>query len=238
MEEIKGDDIQDFLNSMPEDYSVIDSQISIDTQMEYFELSQSLKEKKQVDIDVEIDILNSENSLIDDKKLALIKLASVDDVDAFRAIEKQIETSDINYKNWVLMAYQESRVLLENTLLDQQKVIISTGLGGKNHKLRYFVVFYRENDEIFELHQQKIIHNELIYSLEKDNAELENVSFDENFCKMVVLLPLKFQLKDFFKQVIADCNEFGNFLKPYFILTNVKIMDNVEINEALEKGKE
>ncbi len=39
-----------------------------------------------------------------------------------------------------MLAFQENKMLLESSLLDENQILISTGLGGKGMKLRYFTV--------------------------------------------------------------------------------------------------
>ena len=51
-------------------------------------------------------------------------------------------------------------------LLDEHQVFISTGLGGKGKKLRYYVVFLnKKTDEMLNATQQKLLKDELIFEL-------------------------------------------------------------------------
>ena len=100
-------------------------------------------------------------SIINDKKIILINLAAIGDVDSFRTIESFNKSVSNELKDWAALALQESKVLLENSLLDEQRVIISTGLGGKENLLRYFVVLIKIDESEFEDYQKKIISDEL-----------------------------------------------------------------------------
>jgi hypothetical protein len=54
---------------------------------------------------------------------------------------------------------------------------------------------------------------------------------------MLVLIPLQITIKDFFKEGIDECNQYGNFLKSNFLVTNVKQLTAEEIDEFLRLHK-
>lgn len=237
--EKKNVDIQKFLDSIPEKYSIIDQQIDVNTQVEYFELSQKINNKpNNQSITENIKKLYDETAPIDEIKIILIRLAAMIEVDAYRAIEKYYNTAEGELKDWTALALQESKVLLENSLLDEQKIIISTGLGGRDNFLRYFVVLLKNDDSTFEAHQQKIIKDEIEFAISQQSGDLETLEFDGGYCKGKILLPLKMPLKEFFKGIISECNQYGNFLRENFLLTNVKILDNKEIKDFIDKTKD
>ena len=95
------------------------------------------------------------------EKKILCDLAFIDDVKAYRRIEKFIESASGTLKQWATLSLQESRMLLQSSLLDEQQVFISTGLGGKGKKLRYFVVFLSVNEnEMLSSTQQKLLKDD------------------------------------------------------------------------------
>ncbi|HBF88725.1 MAG TPA: hypothetical protein DDX39_08800 [Bacteroidales bacterium] len=235
--EKKNIDIQKFLESVPDNYSIIDQQIDVSTQIEYFELARKVENKsKSQDVFNEVVKLYDDRISLNDKKIILINLAAIGDVDSFRTIESFNKSVSNELKDWAALALQESKVLLENSLLDEQRVIISTGLGGKENLLRYFVVLIKIDESEFEDYQKKIISDELDFVIEQKKGQLEEISFEENFCKGVLLLPLKLELKDFFQKLIRECNQYGGFLKPNFLLTNVKALTNSEIKNFILKS--
>ncbi len=61
-------------------------------------------------------------------------------MECYRAIESFIEEAEEALGFLGILALNESRMLLESKILDENQVFISTGLGGKDEKLRYFVV--------------------------------------------------------------------------------------------------
>ena len=124
--------IQEAIDSLPENFSILEEQIDVDLQMEYFELARSTREEDEIEglIKTAPDLLYSEESTFELKKKTLVGLAGIDDVEAFRIIEKFHKESSEELKSWAVLALQESRMVLQSSLLEEQQVFISTGLGG------------------------------------------------------------------------------------------------------------
>lgn len=265
--------IQEIMGKLPGNFSILEEQIDIETQMEYFEFSKSYK--KEINAK---EILKRKNELfsgdisLEDKKTLLVQLASIDNVEAYRFIEKFVKKLDIysaytsqlsptfptngagqvgtgqavgdrssiksDIHKWAVLALQESRMLLESSLLDENQVFISTGLGGKGSKLRYFIVLLSNANKDFSDVQKKIIKSEFEFTLKKYDAEVEEINFAHNFSTILCLVPLKISIQNIFEEIIKECNQYGNFLKSNFIVTNVKILSVKEISEFLMKNKE
>jgi hypothetical protein len=227
--------LQKAISELPENFSILEEQVDIELQMEYFNFSRDLKAKfsDELILKHKSDLFDSETS-IDEKKNLLVLLASQDRVEAFRAIETYAKNPDLELSKWSILALQESRMVLQSSLMDEQQVYISTGLGGKGQKLRYFVVFVG-NEKIVEYSdiQSKLIKTELEFEIRKIDGELEEISFSENLAVAVLLLPVQSDLQLVFRSVIAECNQYGDFIKPDIIITNVKRMSFAEIKRFL-----
>jgi hypothetical protein len=185
---------------------------------------------------------NSRDELFDEnvdesrKKELLTAIATYDDVKAYRTLEKFVDNATGEIKQWGILAMQESRMLLQNSLLDENQVFISTGLGGKGKKLRYFVVFisHDENSLLTSI-QQKLVTDELIFELKKHEGEFESIDFTEGFASSLVMLPITVNIQQVFRNVIEECNQYGNFLRKDMVITNVKIMSRLEIIQLLQQ---
>ena len=127
-------------------------------------------------------------------------------------------------------------MLIESKLLDENKVLISTGLGGKGFKLRYFVVLFSKDEKEFGPFQQKIIRNELTYAIKKVNGELEEITFHDHLATVISVIPLHVSVQDLFYNIIDECNILGNFLNSNYIITNLKILTLDEIHEILAEN--
>lgn len=231
------DKIQELFGGISGNYSILEEQIDIDLQMEYFNFSKKLNKSITAE-----NILDRREQLFDDqlnndqKKKLLVQLASLESVEAYRAIEKFVKEMPENLREWGILAMQESRMLLESKLLDENQVFISTGLGGKGNKLRYFLVLIKKGAGGFTEGQKKVISNEFDEILKKHDAEIEELKFDEGFGTITAIIPLNVSIKDIFKTSIAECNNYGNFLKINFIVTNVKKLTVAEIKQFILKN--
>jgi len=231
--------IQEAISSLPENFSILEEQIDVALQMEYFNYRQNLKSSY-----TQKKILQFQNDLFDQftsievKKNILVLLASQEKVETFRTIEKYACNPDPELRQWSILALQESRMVIQSSLLDEQQVYISTGLGGKGQKLRYFVVFIGgENVLEYSSVQCKIIQSELEFALKKYNGILEEINFHENLAIAVLLLPVKSDIQSVFIDVIRECNQYGDFVNPDIIITNVKTMSIEEIKEFISRKK-
>ncbi len=236
------EDIQRILEELPDNFNILEESIDIEEQIEYFENSKKLREQ-----DIKRELPENYNELfllptsVESKKEILVSLALVADVKAYRIIEDFVKEADESMRNWALLALQESRMLIKSTLLDEKQIFISTGLGGKGKKLRYYVVFIsRQQGSVLTKTQQKLLKDELIFALKQENGDFESIDFSEGFAASLLLLPIKVNLKDFFNELVNECNQYGNFLEEDLILTNVKILSGSEIidyiNSAGDRG--
>lgn len=233
------DKLQEFLGQLPENFSILEEQVDVDIQMKYFEQAKSInRDTPKEDILARKEELFSEETDITTKKELLILLAGLESPEAFRIIEKyKTEKPKSELYDWVCIAYHESKMLLESSLLEQSQVFISTGMGGRGKLLRYFVVLISNKKEEFNKTQKKLIIGEIEYSLEKYKAIIEESNFEGKYATLTCLIPLEAPIKDIFQSAIDECNELGNFISENFIVTNVKKLDAKEIDEFLEKAE-
>jgi hypothetical protein len=220
---------------MPNTLNVLEEQIDIDLQMEYFEHSRKIKRDLDGEkVMIDSHLLFSDRTGATQKKDLLAKLASLEEISAFRTIERFISGSDGELRDWSILALKESRMLLEAKLLDENQVFISTGLGGKGNNLRYFVVLLcKDNKNLDEL-QQKIVRNEFQVTLKKYNGETEAFNFSGSLGTVRAVVPISVPVKAIFEEAVSECNLYGNFLESRFIITNVKELSFQEIRDLLE----
>ena len=230
--------IQELLGNLKGNFNILEDQIDIDVQLEYFESSKEIK--KSIDSDHTLnqkeDLFSNAISL-DNKKSLLISLASIDKVEAFRALEQYQKNPDPTLKDWATLAMQESRMLLESTFLDQNQVFISTGLGGRGQKLRYFIVFLVKDTMLLDDLRKKVINSEMQFIFKKFNAEIEDINFSESFSTVKAIIPIEVHLNEMFEEAIENCNQFGDFLQMNFIVTNLKELSFDEIKQVLQTSK-
>lgn len=230
------DKIQKIYQKNPNRLNIIEEQIDLDIQMNYFKRSGMLK-KQVVTLDevlAKVPVLYDPDARLEEKRDILILLASFEDIETFRFLEKYKNEAVGEIKLWASMAYRESKLLLESSLLeDDERILISTGLGGKGTKLRYFICLVHKNEEFFTETQERIIRNELASSMERHDAELESFSVENHLLKLFLLVPINEQVKDIVNDIIDACEELGDFLDNHIIITNVRAFSNDEISQIV-----
>ncbi|MFH2142544.1 MAG: hypothetical protein ABIJ97_08990, partial [Bacteroidota bacterium] len=128
---------------------------------------------------------------------------------------------------------------LESSLLNEPKLFISTGLGGKNNLLRFFIVLFSFNESLFSSSQQKLLTNEFEIAVKNAKGEIETIEFEDNTVKASLLMPLTVDIVAGIHDIIDECNIYGGFLNQKCLITNIKKFSKEEIMEFYyEKNKE
>lgn len=227
--------IRELLGEKPGNLNILEEKIDINLQMEYFDYSKKIKNNFNTEFIIQNkdDIFNME---LDEsiRKTRLTELASINDVTAYRTIEKYLELQEPDLRSWAVLALQESRMLLESRLLDENQVFISTGLGGKKSKLRYFVVLVLKSRKKFSPLHKKVIRNEFEILVRKYDAEIEQLNFFSYYVTLLIIIPLTVPVKEMLREAVNECNQYGNFLQTNFIVTNVRELSEEEINNLLK----
>jgi len=230
------DKIRELIGKDPGHLNIMEDTIDVDLQVEYFEYSKRISQEYDSDWALDqVDLLSDPDYPSDGKKQLLARLATMEDVTAFRAIESYAQHPDKELKDWSALALQESRMHLESHLLEENQVFISTGLGGKNNKLRYFLVLIARNRQEFNAFQLKIIQDEFPYVMQQYDAEIEEFDSSGYLAAFTLLLPIQFAVKEVFSEGINACNQYGDFLRDNCIVTNVKRLTFIEVEAFIEQ---
>lgn len=218
-------------------FHILEDLVPMEIQMDYFKYFDKLrKEKTDFDKDEEISILFSDNEDLERKKQSLTLLASIPDVTAYRTIETYHSSPvDVELTHWSSMALVSSRIILSSDLSGQQQVFISSGLGGHDRKLRFFSLFTTNNRKDFTDLQKEMIDREFRFHLKTVNVEIEKFEIKENYFTILLLFPFDEDIRSRLNSAVEECNQFGNFLDPKFIFTNVKILTESEIDLLIKK---
>jgi REP element-mobilizing transposase RayT len=203
---------------------------------EYLNLAANLRKEidKQKILAEKDQIFNSHIDLENKKKL-IIQLASVDDIEAYKTLEK-FSTTDLSseIKDFVTIALQESKALLQSSLLGEPTILITSGLGGKGDKLRYFIVLFTKENKPFTDFQKQIIKKEAKFFAETNDCVIEQISVDNHFVSLIMLIPFKINPSELTASLIDSINEMGNFLSNEFILRNDKIISQENLTTVID----
>jgi hypothetical protein len=228
-----------FIDNMDEqNFYILEEEIDIEIQNKYFKHSRKFADEFSKD-----EVMNKVPRLSDtdvsneDKKHILAQLAGLRDVEAYRVLEKkcrQFENEELN--TWSVLAYNESKMILNGSLKDEQQVFISTGLGGKDGKFRYFVALLaHEKIKEFSSFQKEFINKELEFTLKQNDSCLEKIlESADDYLSYKVLIPVKTNVPRLFKQIMKNCNQLAPFISKQFIITNVSEMLKDEIYDFMK----
>ena len=232
------DKIREIIGKDPAHVNILEEIIDVDLQVEYFEYSKKVAEELKGNWAMDrIGMLGESEVPLQKKKQLLTRLASLDDVKAFRGIEAYADEPDEDLRQWSVMALQESKMHIESHLLEENQVFISTGLGGRKDKLRYFVVLVGNEKNEFSDFQKKIMYDELLYSMQQYDGEIEEYSISGYLASFLILLPIQHAVKSIFLEGVRECNHYGDFLRENCIVTNVRKLSFDEIEAFIEKNQ-
>lgn len=230
------EEMMSLARSQPDKFCVIEAQVDVPTQMEYFELTSKLRNDiESLDIDILIEKLK-QTSNDETIKETVILLSGISEVSAYRAIENFLEIAPAHLKAWCMLAYQEARFLLEASFLEESKIFISSALGGKKNKIRYSAVLLLHDDGSFDSFRKDITEKELNYFMNKVGAECESVVFEKNAAFISCLIPIHENFQVIFEDLIAEINHYGNFMSKRFIITNEKYLSPSDLDEYDSKN--
>src|SRR5690554_1800072 len=221
-------------------FHILEDLVPIDIQMDYFRYFDKLrKENPSFDRDEEVSILFSPDESIERKKRSLTLLASIPDVTAYRSIETYHSSpSDPELTHWSSMSLVSSRIILSSDLSGQQQIYISSGLGGHNKMLRFFSLFTTiDRQDLTDL-QKEIVEREFTFHLKKTEVVIVKFEIKNNYFTILMLFSFDEDIKSKLNSAVQECNQFGNFLEPKFLFTNVKILNEKEIIALLNKKKQ
>lgn len=240
--EKKWDEMNDLLAMAGPNLNILEEEVDVKVQKEYFELTNKLGKNPKNYQETCTRYIENINDLFDDnideevKKQMLAVLATIDDISIYRAIEN-FSKQENSLQKWAIIALQQSRMLIQSTLLDDPGVFISTGLGGLGSLLRYFCVFLNRGNEPLQDFQQNIVRNETESAITPFKGVVEQFDSQNDYTTMLLLLPLDIDLKTLFEGIIDECNQYGNFLHENMIITNVKKLTDEEIEDILKVRK-
>ncbi|MDR2385270.1 MAG: hypothetical protein LBD80_06380 [Tannerella sp.] len=229
---------ESFMN-MEGQFHILEHRVPVEQQIEYFKFSNKVRKDilnmKEDDYEKYIEELKSDESTKEDKKKFLSILAASKQVKTYRFLEKFAQETDSDLSDWAYMALMESRIILEFDLLGEKQIFISTGLGGKGNKLRFYSLIISSLKEPFADYQKKIIREEATFALSREDCDLERININDNYVEILALVPVMINFKNVLENIIVECNQYGGFLREIYAITNVKEFDKEELTGIMKQ---
>lgn len=231
--------LNDFLQSLPEHFQVLETPVDVKTQLAYYQRSRAINKPaphptKEALAEMERQL--AESSHPEEKKQIMVRLAALDMPEAYRILERYAAHPDEALRDWSIMALHESKMVLESALLDENQVYISTGLGGRNDMLRYFAVILHKHGAL-EPFQAKVLEGEILDAVSHAEGETEHIAHSEAFSTVQLLVPVRNDLTHILMHAIQESNAYGSFLETDLLITNMKILDEKEILQLIARKR-
>lgn len=219
---------------------ILDRQVPVEVQMEYFKYSETVRKHEATELNDNVcdhleKLLLKEETPVDEKQLLLSRLAISRQVRAYRILEAYAANPAPELAEWSYMALMESRISLESELSEEKQIYISTGLGGRDDKLRFYLLLLTSHGQPFEAYQKQVLEREAAYALPKAGCEIELFRLGEQYAEMLCLIPVYVDIKALIDGLLAECNQYGSFLSDIYTITNMKELSQQEIDEIVEK---
>jgi len=126
------------------------------------------------------------------------------------------------------------RMALESDLLEENVGIISTGLGGVEHRLRYIAVVGFSCMPPHET-QQTGLEKAWRAACEQHDSLLERIEFHPRYVMATVLVSIETAVGTVIEDSIAAANGDGKVLQHDYFVTNVNIPTDEEIQRILKE---
>jgi len=225
--------------SVMDNFTLIDTPIDLSAQKEYFSFSEAIDfdnvDYKQVLTGS--DRLFYKDTPIESKKKILILLAHLGTPESCRILEKYLKSSEAELRDWVLLSLKECRMFVESVLLKEEGGFISTGLGGKDNKLRYYFIVSSKDGLPFSESHRDTVKREFETASRKHKSEIEEINFEATYAMIGMLIPMDVAVGEIIEEGINECNntDIGEFLSVDYYVTNVGKPTYEEISDYLEE---
>ena len=226
----KWESVNELLSKAGSQLNILEEEIDVKVQHQYMKLLEELIKGGDFKVKSKEAIAHAQDlfdETIDEeeKKTLLAILSTVNDISIYRTIET-FQKKDTPLKAWATVALQQSRMLIQSTLLDES--------GGHGTLLRYFCVYIANEGITLQPFQWDIVKKETELVIVKNQGEIEQSDHYDKYITFTLLLPFEANLKDIFYSIIEECNTYGNFLRENMIITNVKKLSIDEIDEFID----
>jgi hypothetical protein len=214
----------------PENIRIIETSVDAEIQIEFFETLQRIGDEIELPEPQQLldELLNTSIG-ISRKKEILAQLTAYGEVETYRILEEYLKQPEPELKTWAYLSYQQARMFLESNLMEESKIYIASGLGGKEHRLRYVFAFSAK-EESFTDAQKNITKGEIDYFLKKNDGYTEELKFENSYAICQAVVALHVNLVELIQEIVAEINQYGAFLRENVFITNEKRVHSKDLD--------
>jgi hypothetical protein len=240
-----GDDIENQMPTIlddlpePEKWRIAQEGVPPSTQREYLDYHTiDLGQYAHADVSVIAERLLSLETPLDEKKKALAVLAHTGSIEAYRVLKEYTARADEELEEWSVLALQECQAFVEASLSDQGVVVITGGLGGEGHGMRYFFAVTAKENRAFTDAEQVVVELAFQEASRQLGCEIEEIQFSQGYVAMKALIPLEVAVAELIERGIRATNRVGGFLEEDYWVTNERVPTEQEIKDWAREARE
>ncbi len=227
--------LHDALSQIPDRFIVAEEELDGAVHAEFSRYFQRLLSSQPHEAGPEVhQTLFDPTASLEVKREMLVRLARRGTVDAYRVIEQYVKNPDPVLAPWSKIALYECRMALEGELLEEPVGIISTGLGGAQHRLRYLVAVGLSCAPLHDA-QRRSLESAWRTICERYDSVLEQVRFHSDHVIITLLVSMETAVGTVIDEGIAAANGDELLLRQRYFVTNVTVPTDEEIRRVLKE---
>jgi hypothetical protein len=240
-----GDDIENQVPTIlddlpePEKWRIAQKGVSLSTQREYLDYHTiDLEQYAHANVSVIGERLLSLETPLDEKKKALAILAHTDSIEAYQVLKEYTARADEELEEWSVLALQECQAFIEASLSDRSVAMITGGLGGEGHGMRYFFAVAAKENRVFTDAEQVVVELAFQEASRQLGCEIEEMQFGQGYVAMEALISLEVAVAELIERGIRATNQVGDFLEEDYWVTNERVLTEREIKGWAQEARE
>jgi hypothetical protein len=166
----------------------------------------------------------------DKVKDILVELAYIGEKWALEIINQYVELNKND--EWASIALCEAKRRIEEDICDYSPMIISSGLGGAGDSIRYIFVIKWKN---YEHLTDTMVTESWNKVARKDKSIIEEILSKERYLWIQALIKMNIAVSCFIDDGIKEVNRKNKILEENYLVTNVNIPTEKEIEEFISE---
>jgi len=213
-----------------------EGKINNEDQLSYFRYHKLHKLKKITEKTLnqaEQNLFNNKTSIVE-KKHILFNLAHTKTPESFKILNQYSKNPDEALKGWAILAKEECRLGLEDYLLDKERGMVMSNLGGDGKRSRYYFIISLQKGIPLSKYQKDIIKDSFSKISKEKDSIVEKIKFDNNYALVKILISMDVAPGELIEEGINECNSFKPFVKFHYFITNTEKPDERTIKDYLK----
>jgi hypothetical protein len=228
----------DFFQRYPYKIKIINLQVDMKIQMEYFDLLSEVCHGRNPETLANI----PKEKAFDHKiplayrKRMLVWLSCSEEVDVLRELEQYEKGCPENIKDFVSMCVYQCRANIESALLGEHYAVVASGMGGEGNKIRYFAALTTLSGEAWNATEQHLLSEELKLASKEQDTVIELLEFSGKYAKILLLTPITLSPVTVIRNAKDASNALGAFIGQQEVITNVSRLSDEELDRMFKGG--